>query len=553
MTARKSQRAPNACSSCAKRRVRCDKQVPCGTCLARGLETTCAREVVNVKGRVTSAKQRVPVLSYFELQQENNRLKAELFKSKLLTQRKSTSSTYFRQEISAEVLENQTNLQHGKSDYHQQVWNRTDIWMPSKDCSDILLHHGFTWTSWIHFAVHLQTFELEHESAWITGVFLDGDPLWLAIYFGFIAMSLMFMDEDEARRAGLPLENTSELVQNWYGAALFFLNEAEFLRNPNFKTVQSIAILLGLAKNVGDFDLQPVLQATGIRIGQILGMDQEPPMISDDPVMQEISRRVWWTLVICEWLSIPARPPCIHQADFNVRLPLVLSDEELTTRLINEPNMATKMPRPVDYHNAMIFLAKSNYHFQIQMRAIENLDGDNLLEDLVLTTDEALANIISQLPSHLLEISGGLAKEREQYPPWVLWQQTTLSLSFLFYRMKVNRVLQHRWASSSDVLLARSKAICLDSANTIVSMVKQHKVVLARHRPWATTSALFSAALTLAAEAKRLDSNAAEEYIDRVQTCFSFFEYIKDHSALATRVLSELRVFCFHDSESTSV
>lgn len=255
------------------------------------------------------------------------------------------------------------------------------------------------------------------------------------------------------------------------------------MRNPDFKTVQAIAILLGLAKNVGDFDLQPVLQAAGIRIGQILGMDQEPPMVSDDPVMQEISRRVWWTLVICEWLSIPTRPPCIHEADFNVRLPLVLSDEELTTGSIDEPDKAIKRPRPVDYHNAMIFLAKSNYGFRIQMSAIENLGGDNL-EGLVLATDEALANIISQLPSHLLEISGGPATDREQYPPWVLLQQTTLSLSFLFCRMKVNRVLQHRWASSSDVLLARSKAICLDSANAIVSMVKQHKVVLARHRPW---------------------------------------------------------------------
>jgi hypothetical protein len=38
-------------------------------------------------------------------------------------------------------------------------------------------------------------------------------------------------------------------------------------------------------------------------------------------------------LVICEWLSIPARPHCIYETDFRVRLPLLLSDEELTTGL----------------------------------------------------------------------------------------------------------------------------------------------------------------------------------------------------------------------------
>lgn len=143
------------------------------------------------------------------------------------------------------------------------------------------------------------------------------------------------------------------------------------MRNPDFRTVQAIAILIGLAKNVGNFNLQPALQVTGIRIGQILGMDQEPPMVSNDPVMQEISRRVWWTLTICEWLSIPAHPPCIHEADFNVRLPLVLSDEELATELIDEPNTAIKTPRPVDYHNAMIFLAQSNYHFRIKCRPLK--------------------------------------------------------------------------------------------------------------------------------------------------------------------------------------
>ena len=93
----------------------------------------------------------------------------------------------------------------------------------------------------------------------------------------------------------------------------------------------------------------------------------------------------------------------------------------------------------------------------------------------------------------------------------------------------------------------------LSSSSAFIRPVQLNIPLLLSFR--ATTSALFSAALTLAAEAKRLDSNAAEEYIDRIQTCFSFFEYIKDHSALAMRVLGELRAFCAeiccHDSEAT--
>ncbi|OQE10678.1 hypothetical protein PENFLA_c082G09057 [Penicillium flavigenum] len=335
-------------------------------------------------------------------------------------------------------------------------------------------------------------------------------------------MSLMFMDEHEAGRAGLPLENTSELVQNWYDAALFFLNEAVFMRNPDFKKVQVIAILLSLARNVGNFDLVPVLQATGVRIGQILGwimsvLQYPMTLLSKKPVGEP--GKPWSSANGSLYQRVH-----IHETDFRVRLPLVLSDEELTTPLFDDPDMTVHKP--------------------LQMAAIEHISGENKIEDFVRTTDEALANIISQLPSHLLEVPGEPVMDKEHHPPWVLWQQTSLSLSLSFYRMKVNRVLQYQWASSLDVSLARSKAICLDSANAIVSMVKRHKVVLARHRPWPPTSALLSAALTIAAEAKRLDTQAAEEHIDRLQTCFSFFEYVKDHSALAIQLLGELRIFC---------
>ncbi|KAL2824401.1 hypothetical protein BDW59DRAFT_162507 [Aspergillus cavernicola] len=440
----------------------------------------------------SSTRSENPPPTYLQLQQENVELKAELERLKaiprhlpihggfLVPPELSTSSA--RLPSTPEIYENQINLQHGETVHCHTVRDRSDIHLPTRECSRALLRHGFIWTSWIHFATHTETFQLEHEAAWNSDSILERDSLWLAIYFGFIGMSLMFMTDTEATAAHIPRVSTSELVRNWYDAALYFLNEADFLRNYNMKTVQAIAILLGLGKSVGDFSSQPLLQATGIRIGQIIGMDREPPLISDDSIAQETSRRTWWTLIICEWLSIPPRPPCIHEADFDVKLPVNLSDEELSNSQFRH---SQAYPRPVQYHVAMIAIAKSIYRFQYQLARLDNQDTTSLGK-LVLATDEDLANIISQLPVHLSEapIDNQGEGNHTTYPPWVIWQWRSLSLTFLMWRMRVNRFLQHQWVEYSHTLLARSKVICLDSAHALISLVNTHKLALARHRPW---------------------------------------------------------------------
>lgn len=91
------------------------------------------------------------------------------------------------------------------------------------------------------------------------------------------------------------------------------------------------------AKNVGDFNFQTVLQATGLRIEHCLGIDRAVASnaVSADPILQEFSHRMWWTLVICEWLQRPDSAPLIHETDFDVPLPLNLTDEELLNRKIS--------------------------------------------------------------------------------------------------------------------------------------------------------------------------------------------------------------------------
>ncbi|KAL4968325.1 fungal specific transcription factor domain-containing protein [Aspergillus stella-maris] len=377
-------------------------------------------------------------------------------------------------------------------------------------------------------------------------------------------MSLMFMTDDEAKKAGLPEASTSDLVRNWYDTAYFFLNEADFLRNYNLKTVQAIAILLGLGKSVGDFDSQPLLQSTGIRIGQIIGMNREPPLVSESRIVQEISRRTWWTLVICEWLSVPPRPPCIQEADFEVNLPLDLSDAELSTPDIAGIELQSR-PRPVQYHLAMIAIAKAVYRFQYRLARLDG-KGTRALENIVLTADEDLATIILDLPSHLAEAPApidhihddrAMLKDNE-CPPWVSLQWRSLTLTLLTYRMRVNRVLQHRWrryqSPEDDTLLARSKVICIESAITIITLVNQYKSALARHRPCtfynrAMTFYVFSAAMTLALEAHELPEPESTEYLDNIKLCLSFLEFLRDHNALAGRAITVLTEF-LDDSDS---
>lgn len=49
---RTTQRAPRSCRSCSSRKVKCDKAVPCSTCIKRGEADACVREVVIVRGEV---------------------------------------------------------------------------------------------------------------------------------------------------------------------------------------------------------------------------------------------------------------------------------------------------------------------------------------------------------------------------------------------------------------------------------------------------------------------------------------------------------------------
>lgn len=245
------------------------------------------------------------------------------------------------------------------------------------------------------------------------------------------------------------------------------------------QSLQAIAILLALVKRMGDFDLEISFLSLGIRMAQRLGMDKEPPAVSEDSIQQELSRRVWWTLVICEWLQRPARPTCIRETDFQVNFPTLTDDDDFNLQISRSPNDAG--PHPIEYHNAMIRLAYEYHRFASRLPDV--IDNESALEDFILQSDESLAKIIDELPPHLTMLGHTDSQDPERHLPWVPWQRGTFILALLSYRLAVNRVLQHQWLDC-EMSMSRAGAVCLSSAKALITLVDRDSASIVMRQCW---------------------------------------------------------------------
>jgi Fungal specific transcription factor domain len=103
-----------------------------------------------------------------------------------------------------------------------------------------------------------------------------------------------------------------QISRAWYDAAFQELDRADYLSKPNPCTVQTLAICMLLHRNFGQPDRDYVLLGVAISVARALGMDRLgseetcPKQLKARPEWgersgRELGRRLWWTLVICDW------------------------------------------------------------------------------------------------------------------------------------------------------------------------------------------------------------------------------------------------------------
>ena len=207
---RRTQRAPRSCLSCSSRKVKCDKTVPCGTCIRRGRPEVCIREMVIVRGEVTTYRENPQLPTYDELRRDNERLRYEV--EAIRAQERSTPQS---QQASPITHDKETShwsprnncLDEDADGLERKLWDSmssdhpvaipamaswSDIILPSHSCSEKLIDYDEKWNSWVHYALEYPRFRYECDSfmsSIASGISLDQtDPFWLAVYFSVLSV-----------------------------------------------------------------------------------------------------------------------------------------------------------------------------------------------------------------------------------------------------------------------------------------------------------------------------------------------------------------------------
>lgn len=482
---RRTQRAPLSCTACYSRKVKCSKDIPCNQCISRGVAAHCRREVVSVQGHIYAAETPRNDPSYESLVQENARLSA------LVTSLNSVKGVdrVAPRDDSILVVQYEKRLFNtvGRTQRPRTVSQQSDITWPSRGCSNSVLNHAGLWTNWMHFAVFTPQIRQEHDAFWsrfsVTSSLVGENPFWLATYFSILAATLLFMNEEELRRCEISLSSRTSLLKNWYDSALYFLDVADFLGRSDVAMVRVAAILEVVAINVGDSTRQEKLWVCAIRTAQYLNLGWDQLNQGESIVEQEMRRRLWWELVICDWLSSPDTTPYIADVDFDCALPMDTDDLGLLGSDPSTHSDGQQRPRPVQYHIAM---AKISIVFNnVRSKLCAHRWGGSEVAEMVILADNELATVINDLPPHLQndEPTTAFTLERDAQLPWICWQKAALTMVLLYHRMCVNRTLQQYYTENS-LNYARARSICLSSANGIIQAAHQVPADISRLRSW---------------------------------------------------------------------
>ncbi|SCV71971.1 BQ2448_4665 [Microbotryum intermedium] len=516
---RKRNRQALSCSECQRRKIKCDRHIPCEACIKRGEAGTCQWE----------EKKIIVPPQPFALASEHDALKARVAELEAYIYKiRSTPNLDVRLPTPAPLVATQTPTVEpprsphlpiagpltGKRDAATEdaalvlttgfrapeaiirpghavplLLSRAtesllvplaegarrmmldSIWRTvpsSKQFVDWLVHNYFANYDWSWHLHHIPLFQAEYEafqSLCQQERRDEIDPLWLAVFFQTLCLSVHFLEEPvTSPTVTISKQGLMTLPQKYFEAAEAMLQVAEWKAIPRYRTLQTISLfspyLLWMGNPSTGERLRTYVQA-GVRMARSLGLHKlgEDPttMPVEDPglpsgahtLRREMALRLLRNLLFVEWVSTNKLPPEMTPNLIDSALPGNFDDVDLLREGIVQP-------RP--YYDATdVSFDLIKWRIALVQRAFNDIvHGEGPLSySSVLDLDRSYREIIDSFPTRYLPSYVAPFGE----PLTTLWSRSMALQTINSRLVRLHRPFMYRGYTDSKYRISTDNAI----------------------------------------------------------------------------------------------
>lgn len=313
------------------------------------------------------------------------------------------------------------------------------------------------------------------------------DILWVALLFSILAASLSSAPHAIAERWGCNTLAKQKLANEWHKATITCLELGGDSSKSSLYFVQAVQVLALSSHLLGHSERQFALFGESVQLAQNLGFHMLPTrarcdMLTEDQVMTDTGRRIWWALAVQDWFAVP--PSCLPGVD-----PL---------------SMTTCRPRPsstfvsaedealLEYINRLADIAT----ILLDFRQASMLCGDAATKyEQVLKHDArfrqlAVTPVFERLDSSI---------------PWVPWASRVLRIVATHKVLKLHRQFLTR--SFEDDAYVVSRWASIEASKAILKEMQEYAADANAPIIWTTHANLVDAGIVLCTDAMHRSEN----------------------------------------------
>lgn len=168
--------------------------------------------------------------------------------------------------------------------------------LPSQTQCDMLATYYFENINWIYQAIHAPSFRIEYTKFWATDI-PDIDLIWLSLLYMILCLAGIFVPSQMVETVGFEPSDLPTLCQRWYSACRQALHAGGYDSKPTLTQIQVFLISQLYWYNTKNVEVLNSHMGQTIRNAQALGLDKEAPASITDCIEREMRHRIWWDLV----------------------------------------------------------------------------------------------------------------------------------------------------------------------------------------------------------------------------------------------------------------